>query len=103
MNNFIKARPAQKHSVATNREPNGSDTPKGLSKMEGILTSPIKLKELKEEAYYWAFFQLEGIEQDIPVIFRIKKNPFIQLSALPISGYERPEIPSRAKVLLIGE
>src|SRR4051794_34776178 len=102
MNNFIKARPAQKHSVATNREQT-TDTQIGLSKIEGIITSPIKLKELKEEAYYWVFFQLEGLDQDIPVIFRIKKNPFIQLSALPISGYERPEIPSRAKVLLIGE
>ena len=53
MNNFIKARPAQKHSVATNREPNSSDTPKGLSKMEGILTSPIKLKEPKNDSPYY--------------------------------------------------
>ena len=51
MNNFIKARPAQKHSVATNREQT-TNTQNGLSKIEGIITSPIKLKELKEEAYY---------------------------------------------------
>ena len=41
----------QKHSVATNREQT-TDTQNGLNKVEGILTSAIKLKELKEEAYY---------------------------------------------------
>jgi hypothetical protein len=52
MNNLQKkARPAQKHLV-TNQEPNSSDTQNGLNKVEGILTSPIKLKELKNEAYF---------------------------------------------------
>jgi len=95
MNNFIKARPAQKHSVATNREPNSSDTPKGLSKIEGIITSPIKLKEPKNDSsYYWAFFQLEGLDQEIPIIFRVK---------CPAGNLHRPIIPLRSKVLLTGQ
>ena len=105
MNNLQKkARPAQKHLV-TNQEPNSSDTQNGLNKVEGILTSPIKLKGTREgPSYFWAFFQLEGIpETDIPVIFRIKKNPFISLSGISISGYEKQEIPPRAKILLTGE
>ena len=97
MNNFIKARPAQKHSVATNRETNGSDTPKGLSKIEGILTSPIKLKEPKNDSsYYWAFFQLEGLNQDIPVIFKLD-------SSVSPSEQTPPYIPPRSKVLLEGK
>jgi len=44
---------------------------KSLSKIEGILTSSIQLKQLKNKAYYLAFFQLEGLEQDIPVIFKL--------------------------------
>jgi hypothetical protein len=103
MNNLQKkARPAQKHPVQTSWEKT-TNTQNGLNKVEGILTSPIKLKELKNEAYFWAFFQLEGIpETDIPVIFKIKKNPFLTLPNIPISGYDKPEIPSRSKVLLIG-
>ncbi len=100
MNNNIKAWPAQKQSVQANWEPNSSDTRKG--KIEGLLTSPIKLKHTSQEAYFWAFFQLEGLNQDIPVIFKIKKEPFLQLPNIPISGYDKPEIPFRAKVLLTG-
>jgi hypothetical protein len=37
-----------------------------------------------------AFFQLEGLEQDIPVIFRLKNNV-------------KPEIKPKSKVLLIGD
>ena len=86
----------QKHSVATNREPT-TDTRNGLSKIEGIITSPIKLKELKEgQPYYWAFFQLEGLDQDLPVIFKIDSsaNPREQTP---------PPIPPRSKVLLEGK
>ena len=82
-------------------------TPKsknGLSKVEGILTSSIQLKhEVKGVqngwstygSYYLAFFQLEGLEQDIPVIFKIDSsaNPDQQTP---------PYIPPRAKVLLEG-
>ena len=65
----------------------------GLNKVEGIITSPIKLKELKEgQSYYWAFFQLEGLDQDIPVIF---KNKWGSLA--------KPGIPLRSKVLLTGQ
>ncbi len=110
MNNFIKARPAQKHSVATNREPNSSDTPKGLNKVEGILTSPIKLKKWGKSSYYWAFFQLEGLDQDIPVIFKINTCPRLAMpheecQTCPWKGEVKvkPEIPLRSKVLLTGQ
>ena len=92
-----------------------TNTQKSLSKIEGILTSPIKLKEPREsEAYYWAFFQLEGIDQDIPVIFKIKpkkeKGPQSDFDRkvnqwLDEKGFPRevkPNIPPRAKVLLEG-
>jgi len=72
---------------------------KNQSKVEGILTSPIKLKN---QEYYWGFFQLEGIDTEIPIIFKIKKKPYLALPNIPISGYEKPEIPSRAKILLTG-
>jgi hypothetical protein len=40
----------QKISVKTHGEKRNLQN--GLSKIEGIITSPIKLKELKEEAYF---------------------------------------------------
>ena len=105
----------QKHSVATNREQT-TDTQNGLNKVEGILTSPIKLKELKEgQSYFWAFFQLEGIEQDIPVIFKIKPKKERGSQSdfdrkvnqwLDDKGFPRevkPKIPLRSKVLLEGK
>jgi hypothetical protein len=45
---------------------------------------------------------LEGIDTDIPVVFKIKKKPFLPLPSIPISGYDKPEIPFRSKVLLEG-
>ena len=69
----------------------------GLSKIEGIITSSIKLKELKEgQSYFWAFFQLEGLNQDIPVIFKID-------SSVSPSEQTLPPIPPRSKVLLEGK
>ncbi len=66
---------------------------KGLSKVEGILTSSIQLKEPRNNnPYYLAFFQLEGIDQDIPVIFKLDSS----------SKPTPPDIPPRAKVLLEG-
>ena len=44
----------------------------------------------------------QGLNQDIPIIFKIKKKPFLQLPNIPISGYDKPEIPFRSKVLLEG-
>ena len=76
----IKAKPAQKQ----------------LSKIEGILTSPIQLKQLKNEAYYLAFFQLEGIDQDIPIVFKAD-------SSVSPSEQTPPHIPPRSKVLLEGK
>src|SRR2546429_8623712 len=97
MNHFIKARPAQKHPVKTAEEANPFDTSKSLAKIEGILTSPIKLKEPKDDSpYFWAFFQLEGIEQDIPVVFKID-------SSVGLSEQTPPHIPPRSKVLLEGK
>jgi hypothetical protein len=104
MNNFIKkARPTQKHPVATSWEQT-TDTQKGLSKVEGILTSAIQFKyeteidyeEEKTNAYCYAFFQLEGIDTEIPVIFKLDNcsdNP----------EADKPDIPPRAKVLLEGK
>jgi hypothetical protein len=66
------------------------------NKIEGILTSPIQTKtDLAEPqnqwaTYYLAFFQFEGLNQDIPVIFRLKNN-------------SKPTIPLQAKVLLEGQ
>jgi hypothetical protein len=66
------------------------------SKIEGILTSPIQTKpDLNEPQnqwaiYYMAFFQLEGLDQDTPVIFRLKNNT-------------KPQIPLKSKVLLQGQ
>ena len=103
-----QARPAQKHLVQTNQEQNSLDTQKGLTQVEGILTSPIKTKK----DHYFAFFQLEGIDQDIPVIFRVEKPcPYCPPSGVATKckwsgcGYlkpSQPNIPLRAKILLKG-
>ena len=66
---------------------------KSLSKIEGILTSSLQLKEPRNNnPYYLAFFQLEGIDQDIPVIFKLDSS----------SEPTPPDLPSRAKVFLEG-
>ena len=70
----------------------GKFTPK-LSKIEGILTSSIKLKN---QEYFWAFFQLEGINQDIPVVFKLD-------SSIDLSEQTPPDIPPRSKVILEGK
>ena len=81
----------QKDSVKTSGEKRNLQN--GLSKIEGIITSPIKLKEPKNDnPYYWAFFQLEGLDQDIPVIFKGKWG-----------SLAKPGIPLRSKVLLEGK
>ena len=87
-----------------NQLPNSVKTPgekknlqNGLNKIEGIITSPIKLKEPKNDSsYYWAFFQLEGIEQDIPVIFKLDRS-------VSPSEQTPPYLPPRSKVLLEGK
>src|ERR1043165_29138 len=74
INNKETARPAKKQLV-TDQAKDKFNPANQLSKIEGIITSPIKLKEPREAPpYFWAFFQLEGIDQDIPVIFRLKDN-----------------------------
>ena len=51
---------------------NWKNTKNGLSKVEGIITSALELKEPRNNnPYYYAFFQLEGLDQDIPVIFKL--------------------------------
>src|SRR4051812_28851483 len=98
MNNFIKkARTAQKPLVQTHQEPT-TDTPKGLSKVEGILTSAIQFKHERESgiSYCYAFFQLEGIATEIPVIFKLDGSPCLDCE-------DKPDIPPRAKVLLEGK
>ena len=111
MNHFIKARPAQKHSVKTLREGNESDTSKVLAQVEGIITSAVKLQELREgQPYYWAFFALEGIkETEIPVIFRLERPcpycPSVGKCKWSGCGYlkpSQPNIPPRSKILLKG-
>ena len=99
MINKKQARPAQKQKEQTNWE-NIKDTPKGLAKVEGILTSKIETKtEIQKlgkwATYYLAFFQLEGIDTEIPVIFKLD-------SAVDLSEQSPPAIPPRAKVLLEG-
>jgi len=52
----------------------GKFTPK-LNKVEGIITSKMELKgKATNNPYYLAFFQLEGIDQDIPVIFKLDSS-----------------------------
>jgi hypothetical protein len=65
-----------------------------LSKIEAILTSKIELKGTGTNSpYYLAFFQLEGIATEIPVIFKLDSS----VEPTP------PPIPARAKVLLEGK
>ena len=73
----------------------GKFTPK-LNKVEGIITSKMELKSRGTDPYYLAFFQLEGINQDIPVIFKLD-------SSIDLSEQTPPAIPLRAKVLLEGK
>ena len=70
---------------------------KSLSKIEGIITSAIQIKYEPEnnKVYCYAFFQLEGLDQDIPVIFKLDKS-VADLEA------NKPNIPPRAKLLLEG-
>ena len=126
MNNNKIASPAQKQvSPSTEKFQNG------LAQVEGIITSPIKLKEPREDQpYYWAFFQLDlnvrqGLNSEIPVIFRLKDpSPCVDCEnaqALCQAFHKgkkkcedccqphcedgpgtRPEIPYRAKALLTG-
>jgi hypothetical protein len=93
MNNFIKkARPAEKQKKQTHQEQ--TNTQKSLNKVEGILSSSIQLKEPRNNnPYYLAFFQLEGIDTEIPVVFKLDS------SAKPTP----PAIPLRTKVLLEGK
>jgi hypothetical protein len=79
------------NAVQTNWKEN---TKNNLAKIEGILTSKIelKVKPRNDSFYFYAFFQLEGITQDIPVIFKLDSS----------SEPTPPAIPLRAKVLLEG-
>jgi len=70
-----------------------------LSKVEGVITSAIQIKyepHNNNKVYYLAFFQLERIDQDIPVIFKID-------SSVDPSEQTPPAIPLRTKVLLEGK
>src|SRR2546421_4528905 len=97
MNNFIKARPAEKQKTVQTNWENIKDTPKGLAKVEGVITSALELKEPRNSnPYYLAFFQLEGIDTEIPVIFKLD-------SSVDPSEQSPPAIPPRAKVLLEGK
>jgi hypothetical protein len=70
---------------------------KSLSKVEGILTSAIQIKyePHTNRVYCYAFFQLEGLNQDIPVVFKLDKS---------VADLEenKPNIPPKAKLLLEG-
>lgn len=91
-NKIIKASPAKKQ-IQTNQE---QATQKGLSKVEGILTSPLQINWPKEGTpYYLGFFQLEGLEQDIPTIFKLDSDENW--------AENKPDIPPKAKVLLEGK
>ena len=96
MINKEKARPAKKQTVQTHQEQT-TDTRKGLSKVEGVITSALQIKYEPEnnKVYCYAFFQLEGLDQDIPVIFKLDRS-VADLEA------NKPNIPPRTKVLLEG-
>ena len=86
-----KARPAEKPTIQTHQEQ--TNTRKGLSKVEGVITSALELKKPRNSnPYYLAFFQLEGLNQDIPVIFKLDS----------FSEPTPPDIPPKSKVLLEG-
>jgi hypothetical protein len=95
INNKTQARPAKKQLVQTHQEQ--TKPQKGLSKVEGVITSAIQIKyePEKNKVYCYAFFQLEGLEQDIPVVFKADKS-VADLEA------NKPDIPPKAKVLLEG-
>jgi hypothetical protein len=81
---------------------------KGLAKIEGVLASKIELKYQNKQPYYLAFFQLEGLEQDIPVIFRIKSPCRFHTDCQDCPWYGtkdnvKPNIPPKSKVLLTGQ
>src|SRR3954447_25603226 len=90
-----KASTAEKQLVQNHQEQ--TDTQKGLSKIEGIITSAIQFKHERENGISccYAFFQLEGISQDIPVIFKLDSSENLEQN--------KPNIPPRAKVLLEGK
>ncbi|CAG8624772.1 9309_t:CDS:1 [Ambispora gerdemannii] len=55
------------------------DIQKQLTKISGILTSPIQLRgENTQEPYYYSFIRLKGQKVDLPVIFK-SKSPDNQL------------------------
>ena len=67
----------------------GQKSPKNnLAKVEGILTSKIelKVKPRNDSFYFYAFFQLEGITQDIPVIFKLDSASEPTPPAIPLRG-----------------
>ena len=84
----------KKPTVQTSWEKNQSFS-KGLSKIEGILTSSFQLKGTRtNQPYYYGFFALEGIsDQDIPIIFKVDSS---DTEPTP------PDIPPQAKVILEG-
>ena len=65
---------------------------KSLSKVEGVITSSLQLKEPRNDNPYYLAFFLEGIDTEIPVIFKLDSS----------SEPTPPDLPSRAKVLLEG-
>ncbi len=89
-----KARPAEKQKEQTNWEKNPKNN---LSKVEGVITSAIQIKyePEKNKVYCYAFFQLEGLEQDIPVIFKLDR-------AVADLEANKPNIPPKSKLLLEG-
>ena len=89
-----KARPAEKQKKQTNWEKNPKNN---LSKVEGVITSAIQIKyePEKNKVYCYAFFQLEGLEQDIPVVFKLDR-------AVADLEENKPNIPPKSKLLLEG-
>ena len=106
-----KKQTAQKHPEPT--------TPKGLNKIEGILTSALQIRHEPHinKVYCYGFFQLEGIDTDIKNLLQSKRTlwtkdlPDVNALDIPVifklANSENPEqnqpnIPPRAKVLLEG-
>ena len=65
-------------------------SPKQLTKITGILTSPIQLRgENTSEPYYYSFIRCKGQSIDLPVIFKMN-NKEINLKkseAVELTGY----------------
>jgi len=63
-----KKQTAQKHPEPT--------TPKGLNKIEGILTSALQIRHEPHinKVYCYGFFQLEGIDTDIKNLLQSKRT-----------------------------